>query len=430
MPQFRFTALNVSGAVVSSSEDGALKHIEADSRENVLMVLHEKGLTPIRVTEIERGQWRKTWDFLSGGIELKWWVSLDELEMFCRIIAILIPAGVRLPQALELSVAETENKWFQKRLRTVTDDVRDGLALSEAMAKHPRVFSPLMVALVDAGQASGKLAESLEQLADIFHRNSELRRDVITAVTYPGFVLFFFTCLIVGIVLMTPKVVEDFVGRPLSYMHKGKMLVERFPAVIRGCYWVKLHPLVWLIPATTTLFPVLLMFLGKRYDACRSLLARAVHATPLLGKITQYFTLVRMLETFCMVQKAGVETKRALEVTRSSSGHVLISDALGNVIDRVTNRGMSRPGALAKEKIFPHLLVELWRVGEHSGDPTRILRQVALYFYSTAKAMTDRIVALIDPVIIISMGALIGPVLVALYQSMQVMRDLYTRGIM
>ena len=130
-----------------------------------------------------------------------------------------------------------------------------------------------------------------------------------------------------------------------------------------------------------------------------------------------------------MMNDAGVETGKTMDVIARSSGHILLEDALGRVKQRVLS-GVTKPDSMALEPIFPKLFVELLRAGEQAGDLSKMMRQVSLYYYTVAKATTDRLVALIDPLMIVGIGALIGPVILALYQSMMVLRELYEKGLM
>jgi len=416
MATFKYVALNIENAPIAGME-------ESPSRDAVLVLLHQRGLNPLLIEEIHLGWYARLNKAMKGGIQLNWSVSLDEMEMFLRIMAILLPAGVTVLEALELSIGETENQWFKKRLILVSEDIKGGLCFSGAIKKHPKAFPTLIVATVNAGENGGTLPECLFRLAEMYHLYATLRRDVISALTYPCFVFLFFNILIVGVVYATPKIISSFLEKdPGPFIH-------HFPRVMRMCYWVNQHPWFWLIPAAVIAAPIIMFAIGKKYKRSRIMLAKFVHRIPLLGKIIHFFALTRMINVFCMMQEAGVETGRTMAVISTASGHALIEDAIGRVSERVL-RGSARPDAFASEKIFPKLFVELMRAGEKSGNVTKMLTQVGVYFYNVAKATTDRIVALMDPIIIIGMGLIVGPVLIALYQSLFIIRDLFKEGLM
>jgi len=418
MPLFKYIALDGTGKVIAGTDD-------SPDREGIFLLLRQKGHKPLLVEETAGGGiFQRIAKVFAGDKSLKWSVSLDELEMFFRIMAILLPAGVTFIDALELAIGETENRWFQKRLVKIRDAVREGMTFADAMRQYPKAFPVLVVSAVEAGEASGTLPDCFERLANMYQTNAKLRRDVITALTYPSVVLLFFNILVVLIVTQTPRIIVEFVGG-----QNIDKVIKYFPAVIQFCYWVNKNSWVWAVPITIILTPAIMIIVGKKYRKSKMLLARAFHAIPLVGAIVHHFALVRLIEILCMMNDAGMETGKTMNVLKRSSGHILIEDALDRVEQNVLS-GARRPDSMAREPIFPKLFVELLRAGEESGDLSKMMRQVGIYYYTTAKAATDRLVALIDPIMIVGIGAMVGPVIVAIYKSMMVLRELYEKGLL
>lgn len=423
MKLFRYVAMDQQGKIVASDPKGPIKHEEAPDREGLQASLQARGLRVLLIEDVYSSRIGRINRFIEEKVVLKRSVSLSELEMFCRLLEILLPAGVNVLQTLELAADQTDNKWFRKIVLDVRDKVMKGASLSSAMTSHPKAFSSLMVSTTESGETSGTLPECMGKLAEIFHRADELRRDVITAVTYPGFILVFFAVLLVLIVYSAPFVISQMAGVDIE------KIIDRLPVVIRICYWIQLHPWFWALPVCLLAMPLVFFVLGKKYRSSRMLLARMIHRIPLLGGIIHNFALVKMIEVFCMLQEAGVEAGQMLNVLRGVSGHALIEDALERVQARIL-KGQSRSLAFSREAIFPKLFVEMFRSGEESGNVTAILGPVGNYYYSTAKAKTDRLVSLIDPIMIVGIGACVGPVILSLYQSLFMIRQFIQEGLL
>jgi type IV pilus assembly protein PilC len=408
MPKFRYIALNAENEIVKSEhvEEGGF--FEAPDRGAVYTALNARGWRPVLIDETSSKM------KLDLDVQLKWWVSLSELEMFCKVMQILIKAGITILEALELITQECENKWFRRRLSKLRDDIEAGAPFSESLRKYSEAFPEIMVATVEAGERSGTLDVCLEQMASMFHRAAELKRELTAALTYPTFIVVTFIGMLSAIMIIVPKLLISFVGEAIEEV------IPQLPASIRLCFWVRDHLEILYTPVVIFVFIVILKMLAKKYKKLRLFLSKCGYKIPMIGKVIFYFSLVRTLEIFCLLENAGVEPIRSLRTMTGASGHPMIEDAMERIIARV-RKGAPRFASIASEPIFPRLMTSMWQSGERAGNIVLMMRQVAEYYYLVATAATQKMVTSIEPIMIISIAFCVGPFLVGTYQSLQIM---------
>ncbi len=408
MPKFRYVALNAENEIITSERVEEGGRFEAPDRSAVFTALNARGWRPVLIDEVASKY------HLDMNFQMKWWVSLSELEMFCKVLQILIKAGITILEALELIVSECENRWFKKYLTKLQEDIQTGSQFSIALRKYPKVFPEIMVATVDAGERSGTLEACLEQLAAMFHRAAELKRELMSALTYPAFIVTTFVGMITAIMIIVPKLLIAFVGEAIE------TLIPQLPASIRLCFWVRDHLQILFTPLILVVLIVILNILAERYKKLRLFLSKCAYKIPLIGKVIFYFSLVRTLEVFCLLENAGVEPIRSLQTMTRASGHPMIEDAMERIIARV-RKGAPRYASIASEPVFPRLMTSMWQSGEKAGNIVLMMRQVAEYYYMIATAATQRMVTSIEPIMIVGIAFCIGPFLIGVYQSLQIM---------
>jgi len=408
MPKFRYIALDHDNEIVKSDAEEEGGVFEAPDRGAVYTALNARGWRPVLIDEV--GSKIK----LDLDVQLKWWVTLSELEMFCKVMQILVKAGITILEALQLITEECENKWFKKRLEKLRADIEAGAPFSESLRKYSEAFPEIMVATVEAGERSGTLETCLDQMASMFHRAAELKRELVSALTYPTFIVVTFVGMISAIMIIVPKLLYAFVGEGIDEVR------AQLPPAIRLCFWVRDNLWVLFVPVVITVFIVVLKLLAKKYKKLRLFLSKCGYKIPLIGKVIFYFSLVRTLEIFCLLENAGVEPIRSLQTMTKASGHPMIEDAMIRIIARV-RKGAPRFASIASEPVFPRLMTSMWQSGEKAGNIVLMMRQVAEYYYLIATATTQKMVTSIEPIMIISIAFCVGPFLVGTYQSLQIM---------
>ncbi len=411
MPKFRYIALNDENEIVKSDHEEEGGQFEAPDRAAVYTALNARGWRPVLIDEVSS---KIKFDL---DIQLKWWVTLSELEMFCKVMQILIKAGITILEALDLITSECENKWFKRRLAKLKDDIEAGAPFSESLRKYPEAFPEIMVATVEAGERSGTLDTCLDQMASMFHRAAELKRELTAALTYPIFIVVTFVGMFSAIMIIVPMLIESFLGDPAKIAE----VLPQLPPQIRMCLWVKDNLWVFCFPIVFGSVILILQLLAKKYKTLRLALSKIGYKIPLIGKVIFYFSLVRTLEIFCLLENAGVEPIRSLRTMTQASGHPMIEDAMVRIIARV-KKGAPRYASIASEPLFPRLMTSMWQSGEKAGNIVLMMHQVAEYYYLVAKASTQKMVTSIEPIMIIMIGACVGPFIVGIYQSINIMQ--------
>ncbi len=410
MARFRYVALNEELKLVRSEHEEEDGYLEVPDRTMAMTSLHTRGLRPVLVEEIKRRGLNLNLNF-----NIKWWVGLSDLEMFCRVLQILLPAGITVLEALDLLVDEMENPRLQKDLRVVADDVRNGKSFAASLRRFPKTFPPVMLATVAAGEGSGTLEKALEHLADMLQRAAQLRRELTSALIYPICIVLVFIGMISTFMILTPRLLTSLVDA-----QKMADVRHRLPASIKLCLWMKENPWAWSIPIAIILTPVVLFLISRKWPALRLALAKLVRKFPFIGKIVLYFGLARMIDIFVLLEDAGVEPIPALRTLGPSTGHAMIEDAMVRVIERV-RKGVPRYAAISAEPVFPGLMKAMWHSGERAGSVTKMVRQVGEFFFLSASATTKQMVTMIEPTMIVGIAFVVGPFIVGMYQALQLM---------
>jgi len=362
------------------------------------------------------------------GISLRFGVSAAELAMLCEVLKALYSSGVPLLQSLQMTIDETPNAWLRKRLVIVLDHLREGDDIYTAMCdpRCRRAFPPLMRETIRTGEANGRLDMSLGRLSEIFKRASETKRETISALLYPiiAFVVFMVVCTVIAI--MVPNALEEAVGK--KDLHR---VMPRLPSVIRFLFYLRNHP-AWLIAPPSIITAICVLWaIGKRYHATRVALTRVERKTPLIGAILYQFALVRFLDLLAANNETGIQVSESLKLIRGSVSDALIEDSLWRMRERILTAGASLSESMAEKEettVYPGLVRQMVRAGEESGRLTEMLLPIISFYGEQAKATLKRTLDMLTPLMIIMLGAVIGPVLVGVYKTLILLQEVSAFG--
>lgn len=332
-------------------------------------------------------------------------ISLREVSLAIRQISTMLEAGLTLVRGLTIIVGQLDNVRLRDVFTTVQRDIERGLPLSDAFAKRPDVFPPLLVHLVRAGEAGGFLAESLNSAADGFEADLKIRDTVKAALTYPVIVLcvavLAVIAMLIFIVPVFQKMFDDLGGElPLPTM----ILV------------VLSQNMVWIGPlATALVFGGILWF--RRYGhqpAVRAAIDRARSRVPVLGPFFRKVAIARFTRTLSTTLGAGVPILQALAIVKQTAGSALVEEAVGRIADGV-RRGKSIAGLIVAEPVFPPLVSQMVAVGEDTGALDSMLRKVADFTDREVQQMAQRLTAMIEPLMVVLVGIIVGGMILSLY---------------
>ena len=373
--------------------------VEAESESAVAEKLKSMGYRPLEIKQANVGVNREIRLFGKPRVKLK------DLAVFSRLFATMINAGLSMLRTLTILAEQTENSELQRVLRLVKSDVEAGSSISAAFAKHPRVFPPLMVSMVKAGEAGGFLDMSMRQIADNYEAEVKLRGKIKAAMTYPVVVLILAVVMVIGMLLFVVPVFED------MFASLGGTLPLPTQILVTLSGWMK-----FLAPMLAVL-TVAGLWAWRKYgqtEQVRDVVDPLKLKLPVFGKLFQKVALARFARTLSTLLHSGVPILAALEITGESSGNVVIRRALNEVKDSV-KAGESISGPLAKHEVFPPMVVHMMASGEETGALDEMLGKIGEFYDQEVEATTESLTALIEPLMIAFLGGVVGSMIVALY---------------
>jgi type IV pilus assembly protein PilC len=394
MAAFTYSAINAQGLELK----GELFAPDlASAREQ----LRAKGLLPRKLTE------SKTTGEKAGGMFKK--VAPKSLQVFSRQFATLIEAGVSVVTALLILEEQTEDKHLAPVIADVRSDVESGIVLSKAMARHPRVFSRLFVSMVEAGEASGTLDQVLDRVALQIEKETQIKRRVKGAMVYPIVVLTFafivLTALLLFIVPVFVKIFAELNGSLptlTQYVVDGSNLLRN--------YWFIIFPL---IGASVWGF-----LKWKKTDRGREAWDRfKLHVPMKIGDVVLKVTMARFSRTLATLVGAGVDIVTALEITGATAGNWVVEEALGEVRVRV-HEGVPIAQPLVENDVFPPMVSQMVRIGEETGELEKMLGKIADFYEDEVDASIAALTSIIEPIMMIGVGVMVGTIVIAMYLPM------------
>jgi type IV pilus assembly protein PilC len=375
--------------------------IEADNASAVAAKLKGMGYAPISIDESKAGL--KTEIKIPGMGPKK--VKLKDLAVMSRQFATMINSGLSLLRALTILSEQTENPELARVLTEVRNDVETGNALSAAMAKHPRVFPPLMVNMTKAGEVGGFLDSVLLQVAENYEAEVKLRGKVKAAMTYP--VVVFILAILMCIVMLI-FIVPTFAGM-------FETLGGELPAPTKV--------LIFMSEKLRLLLPVVaVMLVGaavtwkkvKHTERVRNIVDPMKLKMPVFGNLFQKIALSRFARNLGTMMKSGVPILQSLDIVADTTGNVVLGRAVRDVQESVrTGEALAKP--LENHKVFPPMVVQMMAVGEDTGALDTMLMKISQFYDQEVEATTESLTALIEPLMIAFLGGVVGSMIVALY---------------
>ncbi len=370
--------------------------VTADNKDAVALLLRRQQITPTAITE-------KGKEFalprLGGG------VSRKDLAIFTRQFSVMIDAGLPLVQCLEILGTQQTNKTMARTILAVRQDIEGGSSLADAMRKHPKVFDDLFCNMVAAGEAGGILDTILQRLSTYIEKIVKLRASVRSALIYPTAVL-----VIAGIVVW---VILTWVIPVFATLYEGLGVTLPLPTRIT----------IGLSRFLARWSPVLLVgmvagfFALNRYyktEAGRRVLDRLLLRIPVIGSLLRKIAVARFCRTLGTLVSSGVPILEALEITARTSGNAIVEDAIMST-RRSVEQGKTISEPLKDTDVFPSMVVQMVSVGEHTGALDTMLGKIADFYEDEVDVATANLLALLEPIMIMFLGAIIGGIVVSMY---------------
>ena len=389
MPAFTYTARALNGDLRTAT-------IDAPSRDEVVAQLRRQRLNVVKIDEAAQAANKK-----KGGGR----ISMRDIVIFTRQFSTMINAGLPLVQALDILAKQSENKALKDVTRAVVFDVESGHTVADALKKHPKAFSDLYVNMVAAGEAGGILDTILMRLATFMEKNDALVRKVKGAMIYPGVISgVAASAIVILLVFVIPTFEKMFasVGMALPLPTRVVIGASRF---LQGYWWAVIAAIVgagW--------------SLKKYYSTPDGKLAidKLLLKAPVLGDVLRKSAVSRFTRTLGTLIGSGVSILDGLEITAKTAGNRVIQDAIMESRTSIAG-GETISAPLQKSQVFPPMVISMIAVGEQTGGLDEMLSKIADFYDEEVDAAVGGLLALMEPIMIVFLGVVVGGMVVAMY---------------
>ncbi|TML75149.1 MAG: type II secretion system F family protein [Actinobacteria bacterium] len=337
------------------------------------------------------------------------------MQVFSRQFSTMIEAGLNIVAALVILEEQTDDVYLAEIISELRADVEGGLLLSQAMARHPKVFTELYVSMVQAGEASGMLDNVLDRVADQIEKETKLKRRVKGAMIYPTVVFTFATLVLVAMLMF----IVPIFAKIFTELHGQLPLLTR---VVVGASdllrqrWYIIFPLVGFLVWGTLRY--------KKTESGRQKWDRIKLRIPLkIGEVVLKIVMARLLRTLATLVAAGVDIIKALEISGSTAGNWVVEKALTEARIKV-QEGVPIAEPLTNDPLFPPMVSQMVKIGEETGELEKMLSKIADFYEDEVDAAIQSLTSIIEPIMMIGVGMMVGVIIIAMYLPMFKMMQL------
>ena len=336
-------------------------------------------------------------------------VKPKSLQVFARQFATMIGAGVSVVQALVTLEEQTDDKYLADVIADVRSDVEGGVILSKALARHPKVFNRLFVAMVEAGESSGTLDTVLDRVAVQIEKETQIKRRVKGAMVYPAVVISFaflvLTFMLLFIIPVFVNVFDDLNGN----LPRLTQFVMHISYAVRH-YWFIIFPAIGGL--------IFAFFRLKRTERGRQVWDRFKLRIPMrVGDVVHKIALARFSRTLSTLVSSGVDIIKALEITGATSGNWVVEQSLADIRTRV-HEGVPISQPLQEDPVFPPMVGQMVKIGEETGELDGMLGKVADFYEDEVDSSIQSLTSIIEPILMIGVGIMVGTIVIAMYLPM------------
>lgn len=376
----------------AKDQEGKMKEgsLETMNKEEAILILQKNNLIPMMVVKEEA---------VSKIVKdaQKLWEGIGEKEkiIFFRQLAILIDAKVPLVPSLKAIGDQTDNRYFQIVISEIIQDIEGGVTFSESLSKYPDVFSPMMINMIKSGEVSGNLQKTVNYIAENVEKNYRLAAKIKGALFYPAFVIGVAT--IVGFIVITwilPKLTLMIKEMNVAIPWYTQVLIVL--GDFMAAYW-------WAV--LIVFFALLAMFIyyAKSEDGKREI-DQIKLKIPVVGTLFKYIYMARFADNFGVLLIGGIPVVKALTLVSEVIGNSVFEGVLLRTVDEVKTGGNISTVFQKSEDIIPPILAKMVKIGEETGKMSEVLRKVSTFYEAEVDRITDNMVSLIEPIMIVILG--------------------------
>jgi type IV pilus assembly protein PilC len=336
-------------------------------------------------------------------------VKARSLQVFSRQFATMIEAGLNVVTSLSILEEQTDDVHLATVVGEVRADVERGALLSEALARHPKVFSRIYVSMVEAGEAAGILDNVLDRLATQIEKEANLKRRVKSAMVYPTLVITFAFLVLIGMLLFIVPIFQKLYKQFNGQLPKLTQFMITSSELLRH-RWYIIFPAIAVVIYT--------FFRWKRSDGGRKRWDRfKLHVPMKIGDVVLKVTMARFARTLSTLVAAGVDIIKALEITGQTAGNWVVEDALRDMREQV-HAGVPIAQPLVEHPVFPPMVGQMVKIGEETGELDAMLGKIADFYEEEVDAAISSLTSIIEPIMIIFVGFMVGTIILSMYLPM------------
>ena len=382
--------------------------IKAESLDLAMNKLSADNQVIVKLEEVDT-----SWDFIGPFIDeinlsierFKNRIPLSNLVFFTRQLATMYSAGLTLERAIRGLASEERHPKMKKVLKNVGENIRKGLSLSEALQRHPGVFSTLFVSLTKAGEVSGNLDEILDELATYLENLDDVRRKVRSAMTYPIFMVVFLFAMMSAMFMWIIPMFSD------VYVQLGANLPAATRKLVSLSEWISIN----FSTVVLSLFGVAVgLWLVSKTRRGGYIIDSIKLRTPIFGSLLNQSILNKFSKTLGILLNAGVPVIESMNLIAKIVSNRVYEVAIGDATEYIRD-GFNITSALRRTEVFPPILLQLSATGEETGELDTLLDKAADYYFKQVNALVERMTTLIEPILILMVGIIIGVMVVITY---------------
>jgi len=408
MAKFRYKARTSTGGMTASTLDSL------DMRSAMEKLKAQK----LIVLEIKEEEQSALKELLNKINPIKPSVTPKELVLFSRQFSTLVTAGVPIVQGLTILIDQAETPYFKSVISKIREDIEQGISITDAMRKHPKAFTELYVSMVKAGEVGGILDTILERLSTYLEAAEELKGKVKSAMVYPAVIC----CVAGGITLFllifvipTFQTIFSSFGAELPLPTRILIALSNF-----------LRHFIILVLAV----PFVVFWLFKRFKSTAKglLLIDSISLKlPMFGLLIKKVSIAKFARTLGTLIKSGVPILQALDTVAKTSGNKVVEIAINSARDSI-REGERMAEPLKKTGVFPAMVVQMIAIGEETGNLDTMLNKIADFYDQEVDAAVKGLTSMIEPLIMVGMGILVGGIVMAMFMPMFEMGNLASKG--
>ena len=397
VPRFFYTAQSPTG----ESKSGVM---EAKDTHQLARVLRQEGLVLIKA-ELEEKAKKKKFEISLPSFG----VSLTEKIFFTRNLRVMISAGLPLPRALETLANQAKTPKFKTALLNIRDEIVRGKSFSDSLKKYPDIFPELFQSMVRVGEESGTLEDVLKTLSSQMEREYELKSKIKGAMIYPAVIILAMLGIgILMLVMVVPKLAETFKELNIELPMTTRLVIGLANFLVEKWYL-----------AIIILFLFLFLFWrAMKTKAGKKIIDTLVLKIPIISAIVRKTNSASTARTLSSLITAGVPIVRSLEITSGTLGNIYYKSAIAEVAEKVRKGEKIAQALEPYENIYPPIVIQMVAVGEETGETSNVLNQLAEFYEEEVANATKNLTAVIEPVLMILIGAAVGFFAISMIQPM------------